>query len=459
MSIQIFEASLNITPFELFSRINPQSGWMLLDSSLQGIPYSNYSILCINPKDIISYDGTELIVTGPKNRKIKTREPLKIISELFEHYQKNYEPLKDGATFTSGIAGYFSYDFGMSLEKVSSKNPSSTNLPEIFLAFFDSVLVYNHLSKKYEVYTHQSPKEFLDFIFRRLESPRKNNPINLKSNFKSNFTFEGYLQTIGIVKSYIDNGEVYQINLSHQFQCEVDSHPIDIYRRLREKNPAQFSALICVDENRWILSTSPELFFSLNNKKVVTKPIKGTIRRGLDQKEDEKLKHQLFNSEKDSAELLMIVDLERNDLGKICKPGSVKVKSLKKIETYASVHHLVAEIEGELDNNKDIFDVISAMFPGGSITGAPKKRAMEIIDELEKTKRGIYTGSIGYIDLNGNAMFNIAIRTLIYDSGKLFLNLGGGIVFDSVPQKEYEETLQKGKAIFQSLIGNEDEKI
>ncbi len=179
--------------------------------------------------------------------------------------------------------------------------------------------------------------------------------------------------------------------------------------------------------------------------KVITKPIKGTTKRGVTPEEDEKLKQQLFNSQKDAAELLMIVDLERNDLGKVCKPGSIKVNSLKKIETYASVHHLVAEIEGELENGKDIFDLICAMFPGGSITGAPKKRAMEIIDELEKTKRGVYTGSIGYIDLSGKAMFNIAIRTLVYDTGKLFLNLGGGIVYDSNPEKEYEETLQKVK--------------
>lgn len=454
MNIQKFEASLNITPFELFSRINPKAGWMIFDSSLQGIPYSKYSILCINPKEIISYDGNQIIIKNESEKIIPTNEPFKVISELFNQYKEKYQSYIVAETFTSGFAGYFSYDFGMLIEKVKSKNPSATNLPEIFLAFFDSVLVFNHSTKKYEVYTYHSPKEFLDFIFRRLEKPKHSDRSIIKPEFKSNFTREEYLGTVKKIKKYIEEGEVYQINLSQQFECETNLHPIEIYCRLREKNPAQFSALICVDENRWILSSSPELFIDLKNGKVITKPIKGTTKRGVTPEEDEKLKQQLFNSQKDAAELLMIVDLERNDLGKVCKPGSIKVNSLKKIETYASVHHLVAEIEGELENGKDIFDLICAMFPGGSITGAPKKRAMEIIDELEKTKRGVYTGSIGYIDLSGKAMFNIAIRTLVYDTGKLFLNLGGGIVYDSNPEKEYEETLQKGKAIFQSLIDN-----
>lgn len=457
MHINFFEASLNISPFELFSRINPEAGWMFFDSSLQNIPYSKYSILCINPKEIISYDGNQIIIKTDSEKIIPTNEPLKIISDLFNQYKGKHQSKIATETFTSGFAGYFSYDFGMSIENVKSKNQSITNLPEIFLGFFDSVLVFNHSTKKYEVYTNQSPKEFLDFIFRRLDKPKQSGKSNIKPEPKSNFTRDEYLETIERVKQYIEEGEVYQINLSQQFEIEIDSHPIEIYTRLRKNNPAQFSALICVDENRWILSSSPELFIDLKNGKAITKPIKGTIKRGITPEEDEKLKQQLFNSEKDSAELLMIVDLERNDLGKVCKAGSVRVNSLKRIETYASVHHLVAEIEGELENDKNVFDLIRAMFPGGSITGAPKRRAMEIIDELEKTKRGVYTGSIGYIDLNGNAMFNIAIRTLVYDNGKLSLNLGGGIVYDSNPENEYEETLQKGKAIFQSLIENQNE--
>lgn len=445
-------ASINITPFELFRRIQPEYGWMFFDSSLQNVPYSNYSILCINPQKIITYKDNYLIIKSDQEKKFLTNEPLKIIREILNDSKSNYNYNFNSNTFTTGLAGYFSYDFGMKLENVESKNLNSTNLPEIFLALFDSVLVYNHQTKMYEAYSHRSSKEFLNLIFYRLNTPRKYNSKNQKIYFKSNFTKEEYLETVKKAKKYIEEGEAYQINLSQQFETEVDINPIELYTRLREKNPAQFSALICVGESQWILSSSPELFIDLKDKTVITKPIKGTIKRGNDYEEDEKLKNYLFNSEKDAAELLMIVDLERNDLGKVCKAGTVKVNSLKKIETYASVHHLVAEIEGQLDDDKDIFDLLKAMFPGGSITGAPKKRAMEIIDELEKIKRGIYTGSIGYIDLSGNAMFNIAIRTLVYDNGKLFLNLGGGIVYDSDPEKEYQETLDKGKKIFESIL-------
>lgn len=458
MNIKILEASLNITPFELFSRINPEEGWMFFDSSLQSVPYSRYSFICIKPKTIITYDRNQLLIRDEKVEKIQTNEPLKIIRELFKSYKVGNQQLLNSETFTSGLGGYFSYDFGLSIEKIESKNSSYANFPEIYLAFFETVLVYDHLTKKYTLYTPDSPKEFLDFIFKRLELPKKFNYRTTSIQLKSNFTKDEYLKTIERIKNYIEEGEVYQINLSQQFIAETELHPVEIYSRLREKNPAQFSALICVNENKWILSSSPELFIDFKKGKVITKPIKGTIKRGNTSEEDQNLKQQLLESEKESAELFMIVDLERNDLGKVCKPGSVKVKSLKKLETYSSVHHLVSEIEGELEYEKDIFDLIEAMFPGGSITGAPKKRAMEIIDELEKTKREIYTGSIGYIDLSGNAMFNIAIRTLIYDSKKLFLHLGGGIVYDSEPEKEFEETLQKGKAIFQSLINNEDEQ-
>lgn len=447
-------ASINITPFELFRRIQPQPGWIFFDSSLQNVPYSNYSILCVNPKTIISYKENYLTIKSDKEEKLWTNKPLNIIREIFNDHKSKYNYNFNSDTFATGLAGFFSYDFGMQLEKVESKNPDSTNLPEIFLALFDSVLVYNHQTKKYEAYSHHSSKEFLDFIFSRLNSVKKYNSKNLKVNFKSNFTKDEYLKTIKKAKKYIEEGEVYQINLSQQFEAVSDIHPVELYSKLREKNPAHFSALICVNESQWILSSSPELFFDLKGHTVITKPIKGTIKRGINKEEDENLKQKLLESEKDAAELVMIIDLERNDLGKVCKAGTVKVKSLKKLETYASVHHLVAEIEGQLEVGKDIFDLINAMFPGGSVTGAPKKRAMEIIDELEKTKRGIYTGSIGYIDLSGNAMFNIAIRTLVYDNGKLYLNLGGGIVYDSDPENEYLETLQKGKKIFESILEN-----
>lgn len=452
--MKTFEASLNISPFELFSRINPEEGWMLFDSALSNVPYSRYSVLLVQPELLISFQDNKIRIRNGNDELITSKNPLDELKYIFKNLQKKYsEFIIDSDSFSIGFAGYFSYDFGMRLEKIESKK-TTTDFPEFFLGFFTSALVFDHQTRKYKAYSIDDPKKLLDFIFYRLKPEKKLSQQNKDLNFISNFTKSEYLETVEKVRKYIKEGEIYQINLSYQFVGEINLNPIEIYKRVRKFNPTQFSALICIDKERWILSTSPELFVHLKNGFVITKPIKGTIRRVKDQNEDEILKKELLQSEKDFAELLMIVDLERNDLGKICKPGSVQVKHLKQIESYSSVHHLVAEVTGELEVGKDFFDLLKAMFPGGSITGAPKKRSMEIIDELEKSRRGVYTGSIGYIILNGDAMFNIAIRTLVYEKGKLFLNLGGGIVYDSIPEKEYYETLQKGKSIFNSLVGD-----
>jgi len=452
--MESFEFSLNISPFELFKNLNPENGWILLDSSYYQSDYGKYSIIAPLPEFIFSFDGDKISIIQNDKIEILTAEPIKHLKKLFYELKLKCN-LNEFVcpSFCCGFAGYLSYDFGLRIEKVNSNKNSNYDLPEIFFGYFTSTLVFNHETKKYTAYSLENVKEFLHRLF-DLYSIQKFSDANFTSELNSNFTKEEYIRKVQKAKEYIEAGEIYQVNLSQQFSCKIDNHPIQVYSRLRELNPAPFSALICVDKNRWILSSSPELFIDLKNKRAITKPIKGTIRRGNSPEEDEKMMMQLLNSEKDSAELLMIVDLERNDLGKVSKPGSVKVNSLKKIESYASVHHLVSEIESELEDDKDIFDLIEAMFPGGSITGAPKKRSMEIIDELEKCKRGVYTGSIGFIDLSGNAKFNVAIRTIVYDSGKLFLNLGGGIVYDSEPEKEFEETLHKGKKIFDSFLNS-----
>jgi len=449
--MESFEFSLNISPFELFKNLNPEGGWILFESTYYQNDYGKYSIIAPRPEFIFSFDGDKISIIQNDKIEILTAEPIEHLKKLFYELKSKYN-LNEFVfpSFCCGFAGYLSYDFGLRIEKVISKNNSNYNFPEILFGFFKSTLVFNHETKKYTAYSLDNVKEFLYRLFKRY-SIQKFSDAKFISKPTSNFTKEEYIKIVQKAREYIEAGEIYQVNLSQQFSCETKDHPVQIYSRLRKTNPAPFSALICIDKNRWILSSSPELFIDLKNKRAITKPIKGTIRRGNSTEEDEKLKDQLFNSEKDSAELLMIVDLERNDLGKVSKPGSVKVNSLKKVETYASVHHLVAEIESELEDGKDIFDLIKAMFPGGSITGAPKKRSMEIIDELEKCKRGVYTGSIGYIDLSGNSKFNIAIRTIVYDNQKLFFNLGGGIVYDSEPEKEYEETLHKGKKIFESI--------
>jgi para-aminobenzoate synthetase component 1 len=259
---------------------------------------------------------------------------------------------------------------------------------------------------------------------------------------------------VGRALEYIRAGDIFQVNFSQRFRAGGDPNPLDLFERLAEISPAPFSALL-----RWgddaIVSASPEWFYTIAGDRIVTRPIKGTRPRGADPESDAALRAELLASAKDRAELTMIVDLERNDLGRICRYGTVRVTDALRVETYAQVHHLVATVEGELRPEVTPADAIRAIFPGGSITGAPKIRAMEIIDELEPCRRGPYTGAIGFLGRDGSARFNIAIRTLVVEGGSVSYHAGGGIVADSDPASEYEETLHKGRGLHR-LISESD---
>jgi len=267
---------------------------------------------------------------------------------------------------------------------------------------------------------------------------------------KSNFTRQRYIRAVKKALHYIAEGDIYQINLSQRFSTPVVHHPLDIYEKMRSINPAPMGGFFNFDDLQ-IMSNSPERFMRIHDGIVETCPIKGTIARGGDLDEDREMIQKLKNNPKEKAEHVMIVDLERNDLGKVCKFGSVQVREFETIKTYSTLHHMVSRIEGEVKGNLDIVEIIEALFPGGSITGAPKVRAMEIIDELEPTARGIYTGAIGYIDFDGNADFNIPIRTAVIHDGFIHYQSGGGIVADSDPEKEYDETLLKAKVFFNAM--------
>ncbi len=266
----------------------------------------------------------------------------------------------------------------------------------------------------------------------------------------SNFTKTNYLEAVKKAKEYIHNGDIYQVNMTQRFKCILDVDPYSLYYVLRQKNAAPFSAFLSFPEVK-IGSSSPERFLFLKNGFIQTRPIKGTRPRGSNESEDLKYMSELQNSIKDHAELNMIVDLERNDLGKFCEYGTVNVKEHAVIEKYARVFHLVSTVTGKVKKGYDFADIIKATFPGGSITGAPKIRAMQIIDELEPTVRSIYTGAIGYAGINGTMDFNIVIRTFIIKGRQLYYNVGGGIVEDSNPEDEYQETLDKGMALQEAL--------
>ena len=252
------------------------------------------------------------------------------------------------------------------------------------------------------------------------------------------------------VRQFIRSGDIYITNLTQRFCCETEKDPYEVYKNLRHINPAPFAAFMNVEDFS-LVSSSPERFLEIRNNIVQTRPIKGTRPRGKNEEEDLKNRQELIDSEKDKAELLMIVDLERNDLSKVCKPYSVKVTELFKLEEYSTVFHLVSTVVGELKDEYTAVDCIKACFPGGSITGAPKVRSMEIIEELEPTRRNIYTGCIGYLGFDGNADLNIVIRTILMKDGKAYLGVGGGITWESNKEEEYDETLDKAKALMRVL--------
>lgn len=444
---------LNYSPFELFEMLHHEPGSILLESTMQNSDYGNKSLIVTNPISIILIKNNQFFEEINSQLFKIDQNPLDYLRKLINRYQTD----STSEYFAGGFVGYFSYDFGCSFESVKLTKPRSTFLPDIFFGVYEWGLNYDHYKEEWKISGIGNINTAAENILVQFKnksanySQRSVEVHNERNKIQSNVSRNDYLSTIKRVKEYIAAGDIYQVNLSQQFSGDTNISPLVLYERLREMNPAPFSALMCINENDWVLSSSPELFLDLQRKNVETRPIKGTIRRGKTPEEDEKLKRELFNSPKDNAELLMIIDLERNDLNRVCKTGSVIVPDLKMVETYASVHHLVARICGELRDDRNVIDLLMSTFPGGSITGAPKIRAMQIIDELEPNRRGIYTGAIGYIDFNKSAKFNIAIRTMTYESGKVTVGVGGGIVADSDPGKEFQETLDKAAAMFKAL--------
>jgi para-aminobenzoate synthetase component 1 len=267
---------------------------------------------------------------------------------------------------------------------------------------------------------------------------------------KGGFTHKEYVDAVEKARQYIIAGDIFEVNLSQRFEAELSITPYELYKRLRHINPAPFACYLNFDEVT-VVSASPERFLRVRGDWVETRPIKGTRRRGKTPEEDKVLSNELLSSVKDRAENIMIVDLERNDLGRVCRFGTVKVTELTILEMFPTVFHLTSTVEGRLIEGKNCIDLLKATFPGGSITGAPKVRAMEIIDELEPTKRSVYTGNIGYLSFNGDIDLNIAIRTFLVKGRKAYFQVGGAVVYDSDPEAEYQETMDKGRALINAL--------
>jgi len=350
-------------------------------------------------------------------------------------------PLVDGAI------GFFAYDYYRN---------TKADFPEAILRFYDQLIIADHEAQQIHLIANgklQEAETAIQSLQDTINSPLTASPSSVATGaitVRPNFEKEAYKHAIDRMIQYIIEGDIYIANMTQRLDITSRRSPYEVYTKLRTNNPAPFAAYLNYEDLQ-IVCASPERFLQMKDRKVTTRPIKGTRKRGATETEDEALKKELQQSEKDRSELLMIVDLERNDLNRVCVPGSVVVDELFAIESYATVHHLVSSISGTLEENLTAMDLIEHTFPGGSITGAPKIRAMEIIDELEHGNRGLYTGSIGYLSLNGDCDLNIVIRTAVHYNGTYHLGVGGGITCESDLEFEYEETLQKARALLDAL--------
>lgn len=361
--------------------------------------------------------------------------------------------------FNGGAIGWVGYDFGRHLEKLPDSHDSTSQWEDLRLGLFDTFVVYDHkfnqahlVALNLRVKTKSSVKSRLEVWKKAISKAARSKQPNHWPGLKVApcLNRPEYISKVSRVLEYIKAGDIFQANFTHRFEAIGEGDPLALYENLARISPAPFAAY-AEWADKSIICSSPEWFYRVEGDRVITRPIKGTRPRGVTPEEDAANQSELLSSTKDKAELTMIVDLERNDLGRVCELGSVKVNQALTLESYAQVHHLVAEIEGRLSPYHDDIDLLAAMFPGGSITGAPKIRAMEIIEELETHQRGVYTGAIGYIGMDGRSAWNISIRTIVRSGEVWSYNVGGGIVADSVPEEEFDETLSKAAGMKSAL--------
>ena len=413
-----------------------------------------YSFFGFNP--LYTFNFKNGVVNINKNGTIEKLNiaPFDYLKNALEQFKVIKENKK--FPFQGGFVGYLSYELGKYIEELPDSRSDDYNLPEIYFGVYDVIYVYDYLENRLYIagYNFDENSEKKVELYKKALKNIKTDDSNFKigKHLESNFTKEKFKDTISQAKEYIFAGDIYQVNLSQRFHTDFSGDAYEFYKNFRNISPAPFGAFLDYGSFQ-ILSNSPERYLLISNDHIETRPIKGTRKRGKDSVEDEMLKQELINSDKDKAEHLMIVDLERNDLGRIAKFNSVKVSEFEIIETYANVHHMVSTVEAKIDKRFHIVDCIKNSYPGGSITGAPKIRAMEIIDELEPTYRSVYTGSIGYISFDGDLDLNIAIRTAIIKDNTIYFQVGGGIVADSDPEDEYIETIVKAESFTKTLKG------
>jgi para-aminobenzoate synthetase component 1 len=460
VGLVVVELDHALEPIDALERLAGLPFPVLLDSAADRDGTGRYSYLAADP--VATFHGS-----APDDL-------LADAERMVAQFPARSEP--DLPPFQGGLAGFIAYDYARLLERLPVPRPGDPEIPDVFLGLYDWVIAWDHRKAKVCLIStgipmmgpHRVPRarERSEGVLARLRDgadgvdgrPQRESPRHSVDSVGSvdsvlaspNFTPKAYRSAVQRVRDYILAGDVFQVNLSQRFDAPLSEPPLELYRRLRSRNPAPFAAYI--DGGAFqVLSASPERFLRVEGRQVETRPIKGTRPRGTTPAADAALAAELRASEKDRAENVMIVDLLRNDLSRVCRPGTVRATELLRLESHPTVHHLVSVVEGTLESDRSAFDLLRAAFPGGSITGAPKLRAMEIIAELERSRRSIYCGAIGYVSLTGDMDTSIVIRTLVAAGGRVWFQAGGGIVADSDPAAEYEETLDKARALIEAV--------
>ena len=435
---------------DVFSHFASQPWAMLLDSAAPEHVNSRFDILVAEPIATLEAAQGETVLTDETGTHRYQTDPFIVLDAALKRYFPT--PADSSLPFVGGALGYFGYDLGRYIEKLPHTASADIALPDLAIGFYQWALILDKQQQQLWCvdYAGSAQERWQKLQQRLTQSSAFTNDFTLTGNWQANMDKAGYTERFNQVQQYLLSGDCYQINLTQRFSAPYQGDEWQAYRMLRDQNAAPFSAFIRLPQGA-VLSISPERFLQLHAGLVETKPIKGTRPRGLCPMTDAVEADTLRNSAKDRAENVMIVDLLRNDLGKVCTPGSVEVPVLFAIESFPAVHHLVSTVTGKLSNEYSASDLLRGAFPGGSITGAPKVRAMEIIEQLEPQRRSVYCGAIGYINSSGDMDTNIAIRTLICSEGQIHCQAGGGIVADSEVNSEYQETLDKVNKILPVL--------
>jgi len=454
------------TPVSTYLKLARGPYSYLLESVVGGEKWGRYSIIGLPCSTIIRVVRNELAIeqNGEEIHTQQTEDPLTAIQAIRQQF--NVPQIEGLPRFTGGLVGYFGYGTAQYIEThiaaVEKRDPTAT--PDILLMVSDEVVVFDNLGGRIHVVVHTDPEderswengnERLDELVEMLNEPLVDREPQRartvrENDFQSSFSKKDFEAAVEQVKDYITSGDVFQVVLSQRLSIPFESDSFTLYRALRTVNPSPY--MYFLDLNGLdVVGSSPEILVRLEDGEVTVRPIAGTRRRGATDEEDTKLEQELISDPKELAEHLMLVDLGRNDIGRIAATGTVKLTEKMSVERYSHVMHIVSNVVGELKEGQDAIDVLRATFPAGTVSGAPKVRAMEIIDELEPDQRGIYAGAVGYIGWNGNMDTAIAIRTAVITGRELFIQAGAGVVADSVAEREWQETMNKGRAIFRAV--------